>query len=145
MQKIKLVKALIRYNRYKSANESARYLLLQKAEDKFFPENIRKWECSGGLIKPGETSKDAIIREVKRETGLDFKIVKQLPTLRMTDKKYDSHCDVYLIEATSNNIKLSEEHLDYKWMKAEDIKNMNLVLYANLLLEFFNNPEKYLD
>jgi hypothetical protein len=43
------------------------------------------------------------------------------------------------------NVKLSGEHSDYRWLKASDIKNMPLVLYADLLLEFFNNPEKYLN
>jgi 8-oxo-dGTP diphosphatase len=136
--KIKLVKALVRCN--------GRYLLLKKAEDKFFPENVGKWECSGGLVEKGETSRKAIMREVTRETGLEFRIVKQLPTLTMKDKKYYSHCDVYLIEASSPDVKLNkEEHSDYRWMRSEDVKNWDLVLYANLLLEFFNNSEKYLD
>jgi hypothetical protein len=44
------------------------------------------------------------------------------------------------------DVKLNKkEHLDYAWMKSTDVKNMNLVLYASLLLEFFNNPKKYLD
>ena len=142
MKKLRLVKAIIRYNR----NESARYLLLKKAKDKFFPENIGKWECPGGLIEEGEIPEKAIIREIKEETGLEGRIVKQLPTIRMTDEQYDSRCDVYLIDAASMNVKLNKkEHLDYAWMKSGDVKNIDLVLYASLLLEFFNNPNKYLD
>ena len=134
--KIRLAKALVKYE--------DKYLLLKKARDKYFPENVGKWECSGGLIEKGETSRQAILREVKRETGLEFKVIKKLPTLRQTDEDYDSHCDIYLIEAKSNKVKLSDEHLSYKWIKAEEVKNMNLVLYASLLLEFFNNEGKYL-
>lgn len=135
--KIRLVKALIRYQN--------KYLFLKKAEDKFFPENVGKWECSGGLIKPGETSRKAILREVEKETGLKVKIVRKLPTLRMTDKSYDSKCDIYLIQAKSDNVKICPEHSKYQWVYREEAKNLSLVLYANLLLEFFNNPEKYLD
>jgi len=159
MQKINLVKAIIRYNPVNftrnfvqgapSKSQSARYLLLQKAEDKFFPENIGKWECSGGLVEKGETSKKAIERKVAEETGLkpnlEFRVIKQLPTITMKDENYDSHCDLYLIDASSMNLDLSIEHSDYQWFKAEDVKNQNLVLYANLLLEFFNNPEMYLN
>jgi 8-oxo-dGTP diphosphatase len=134
--KIRLTKALIRYN--------DKYLLLQKSRDKYFPENVGKWECSGGLVEKGETSRQAILREAKRETGLEFKVVKKLPTLRQTDKAYDSKCDVYLIEAKSGNVKICDEHTDYKWVKAEEVRNVDLVLYASLLLEFFNNPKKYL-
>jgi 8-oxo-dGTP diphosphatase len=135
--KIRLVKALIRHN--------GRYLLLKKARDKYFPENVGKWECSGGLIENGETSRQTILREVKRETGLDVKRVKKLPTLRMTDKFYDSKCDVYLIDVNSEEVSISDEHTEYKWVKAMEVKEMSLVLYAGLLLEFFNNEGKYLN
>jgi 8-oxo-dGTP diphosphatase len=134
--KIRLVKALVRYN--------DKYLLLKKSRDKYFPENIGKWECSGGLVNKRETSRQAILREVKRETGLEIKVIKKLPTLRQTDKAYDSKCDVYLIDVKSEDVKLSDEHTKYQWTKAGEVKNMDLVLYASLLLEFFNNPKKYL-
>lgn len=133
--KLRLVKAIVR--------NDDKYLLLKKAKDEFFPENIDKWECSGGLIKNGQTPKDRVIEKLKAETGLEYKTIKKLPTLRMTDREYDSKCDVYLIDVHSNRVNLSKEHSDYRWIKAEDVKNMNLVLYANLLLEFFNNPKKY--
>jgi 8-oxo-dGTP diphosphatase len=134
--KIRLVKALVRHN--------DKYLLLKKSRDKYFPENIGKWECSGGLINKGETSRQAILREVKRETGLEIKVIKKLPTLRQTDNFYDSKCDVYLIDVGSEDVNLSDEHTKYQWAKAGEVKNMDLVLYASLLLEFFNNPKKYL-
>jgi len=137
MQKIRLVKALVRYD--------GKYLLLKKAEDKFFLENIGKWESIGGVVEKKESSRIAIKREIKQETGLECKIVKQLPTITMKDKQYDSHCDVYLVNGISNNVKLSSEHSDYRWVNAEEVKNMPLVLYASLLLEFFNNPKKYLN
>jgi 8-oxo-dGTP diphosphatase len=135
--KIRLTKAIIKHR--------DRYLFLRKAEDKYFSENIGKWECSGGTIKEGETSIDAILREVGRETGLEVKVNKELPKLRMTDENYDSECDVYLLESKSEDIKLSSEHSDYIWVYANEVRNMNLVLYASLLLEFFNNSERYLE
>ena len=32
----------------------------------------RGWEFAGGKLKPGETSKDAVVRECAEETGLTF-------------------------------------------------------------------------
>jgi 8-oxo-dGTP diphosphatase len=134
--KIRLVKVLVRYN--------GRYLLLKKSRDKYFPENVGKWECSGGLIEKDETSRQTAIRELKRETGLDAKKVKKLPTIRMTDKFYDSKCEIYLIDVNSEAISISDEHTEYKWVKAIEVKEMPLILYASLLLEFFDNEDKYL-
>jgi len=150
MQKIRLVKAIVRYTPinltrdfvgYSNKAISPRYLLLQKAKDSFFPQNIGKWEFVGGIIKPGEISREAIKREMKEETGLEYRIIRQLKTLE-SDK---SVCDVYLIETNSMDVKLSKEHSDYRWFKPEDIKKQDLVLYADMILEFFNNPEKYFD
>ncbi len=157
MKEINLVKAIVRYRpsaiwkqRFVYGSERredpTRYLLLQKAKDKFFPENIGKWEFCGGLVKKTETSEQAIKREMKEEIGLKeekFMIVKQLPALTKEDEKYDFHCDVYLIDVSSNTLHLSDEHSDYIWKKAEEIKDMPLVLYADLLLEFFNDSERY--
>jgi len=152
MPRINLVKAIVRYRPINPARQfvrgrenienQTRYLLLQKATDTYLQENVGKWECVGGMIKPKETSIEAITREMTEETGLpnkSFKIVRQLPTRTSND----SICDVYLIDVSSTKIKLSEEHSEYQWFKAEEVKKQDLVKYADLLLEFFNNPEKY--
>ncbi len=154
MQKLNLVKAIVRYNPFNFSHNfvqgkiskagSERYLLLQKAIDTYFPKNIGKWEFVGGMIKPKETSIETITREMTEETGLKIgrnaRIIKQLPTLESNE----SVCDVYLLETSSMDVKLSSEHSDYMWVRAENVRNMDLVLYASLLLEFFNNSEKYL-
>ncbi len=135
---IKIAKALIRHN--------GKYLLLKKAEDAYFPENIGKWECSGGEIEESKTPEETILRETKQETELDCKIIKELPELRITDKNYDSHCKIYLLEAPQKDITLDpKKHSEFTWVEPQEVKTMDLVIYANLLLEYFCNPEKYLD
>jgi ADP-ribose pyrophosphatase YjhB (NUDIX family) len=116
MQKLNLVKAIVRYRpvnltrqfvqgREDRIKGSARYLLLQKAKDDFDTANIGKWECVGGRIKKGESPLEAITREMAEELpGFKYTITKQLPTLE-SDK---SKCDVYLIDADSMDINLSD-------------------------------------
>lgn len=48
-------------------------VLLVKTDRKRGPEHIF-WIVPGGIIEPGEFSRDAAIREVKEETGLDIAI-----------------------------------------------------------------------
>jgi 8-oxo-dGTP diphosphatase len=60
------------------ANERGEILLAKRHQ----PDNLQihnKWEFPGGGIDFGETPEEAILREVKEETGLEVKIVRLLP------------------------------------------------------------------
>ncbi len=137
VKEINIAKALVRYK--------GKYLMLKKADDAYFQENIGKWECPGGKIE-NESAEECTLRETLEETGLVCKVIKELPSLQMTDENYDSHCKVYLLEAPEENITLNKkEHTEYQWIEPEKVKNLELALYVSLLLEYFNNPKRYLD
>lgn len=133
--KIYLTKGLIRFKN--------KYLLLKKVRD-MIPENAGKWECPGGKIDQDENPEKALLREIKEETGLDCKIIKELPLLQMTTETYDSKCHVYLLEAPSDKVQLSPEHSAYEWLEAGEVKNKPLVLFADLLLEYLEKAEIFL-
>ena len=52
------------------ANEEGRYLITKRAMDKHWAPGW--WEVPGGGVRAGETSADAIRREVFEETGIDL-------------------------------------------------------------------------
>jgi 8-oxo-dGTP diphosphatase len=133
--KLLVTKGIIRHN--------GKYLLLKKIKD-IIPENSGKWECSGGRIDKSEDPESALLREVKSETGLNCKVLKELPLLSINGDEFESTCHVFLLEADTDKITLSEEHSEYIWVKPEDVKNMDLVMFADLLLEYFNHAEKYM-
>ena len=90
------------------------------------------WEFPKGGVNAGETEKEAVLREVKEETGLDAKITKKLPLIIRYDypddyrKKYGAdktEQSVFLLRA-NGKIKLSEEHDDYKWLSYEEARNI---------------------
>src|SRR3989338_3084433 len=86
MIQIYLTKGIVRFQ--------DKYLFLRKSKD-FIKENIGKWECPGGKINENEDAKKSISREFKEETGLNGKLIRELPLIQMTDEKYDSKCHVY--------------------------------------------------
>jgi len=131
-----LVRGIVRFKN--------KYLLLKKAKDQV-TENIGKWECAGGKIEENEDPRETILREIKEETSLEGKIIKELPIRSKENKEYKSLCHVFLIEVNSEHVRISKEHESYKWVKPEDVKNYSLVLFADLLLEYFDNPERYLN
>ncbi len=130
---IYVVKGLVEHN--------GRFLLLKKAKD-IIPENIGKWECSGGRIKKDEDPAKALLREIKEETGLDCNIERALPPVHMETKDIYNLCHVFLVKAPSKEVKLSEEHSDFRWVKPNEVKNIHLVLFADLLLNYFEMLEK---
>lgn len=136
MIKLTIVRGLVNHN--------GRYLFLKKAKD-IVQENIGKWECPGGKIHDNEVPKQTLLREVEEETGLKCEIVKALPSLQANAKQITSKCFIYLLKAETDKVRLSPEHTEYKWIEPEKVKELPLVLFADLLLKYFNNPKKYLE
>lgn len=131
-----LAKGLIRFDN--------KYLILKKAKSNY-PHSSEKWECPGGRIEENETPKDALLREINEEIKLKCEIIRELPLLENETDTYKSKCYVYLLESFSKNVILSDEHTEFKWVNANDVKKFDLALGASSLLKYFDNPNKYLN
>jgi len=96
------------------------YLLLQ------YPSASRNqkeyWDLPKGHIEKGEKLEDTVKREVEEETGLtDIQFVREFKeTIRYFfkwgDKNILKFVTFYLAETKTKDIKISEEHLGYKWL-----------------------------
>ena len=87
------------------------------------------WEVSGGAVMAGEESKDAVIREVKEETGLDVSNAEGgyvFSYHRENPGKGDNYfVDIYrfVLDFDENDVVIQkEEALDFKIATAEEIK-----------------------
>jgi len=76
------------------------------------------WELPGGHLNIGENFKAGAKREVKEETGM--KISKLKTILRQKD-----FC-LYVARPKVIKVTLSDEHTDYVWVKAKDIKKLDI-------------------
>jgi 8-oxo-dGTP pyrophosphatase MutT (NUDIX family) len=104
-----------------------RYLITKRVMTKFWAPGW--WEVSGGAAQAGEESYEAVLREVREETGLDVSQAEGgyvFTYHRENPGKGDNYfVDVYRfqLDFTEDDLKLQEEETDgYRLATAEEIK-----------------------
>lgn len=103
------------------------------------PNDVHKpgqWEFPGGRLDVGEDPFEGLKRETREETRLEVEI--EMPV----DVHYFARDDgqvitmiIFLCRALSHEIKLSEEHTDYKWvdLDTEDVPEWVDVVIKRIL------------
>jgi dATP pyrophosphohydrolase len=113
---VKVVDAYV----YRKAEDGLLFLILKRAETKMY-EHL--WQGVAGKIEAGETAPLAAIRELDEETGLK---PKHMFIADHISRFYEAHDDrinlvpVFGIEVDSDDVTLSEEHCDYKWVTLDE-------------------------
>ncbi len=82
-----------------------------------------EWDIPGGRLELGEDSYEGLKRETKEETGLDIEIVMPLDVHHFTRDDWQRiTMIIFLCKALSNDVRLSEEHTEFKWQRIEKDK-----------------------
>jgi len=89
--------------------------------------NTGKWLLPGGKIQKGKSWMDALKREIKEETGITkFEIKKILDIDSWTENETSYYVVTFVAKILKvDKITLSDEHIDYAWVKFPDIDNYN--------------------
>ena len=83
------------------------------------------WGLMGGRIEPGENWLEGLKREVKEEAGIEIDYIKPIyigewrPVIQGQETQIVAVFNLCKIK--SGEVKLSEEHSDYVWMKKSDL------------------------
>lgn len=98
-----------------------KYLVLKKSDLEDINPNT--FDIPGGRIKFGEKLEEAVVREAKEETGLDVKVgqIFNAWTFVKEDKDFQLTGIDFLCITEQQEVKLSGEHSDFEWRKAEEI------------------------
>ena len=76
------------------------------------------WELPGGRMEFGETAEETLKREIMEETGLKVNPIKLLDTWNLIKEERQITGIIYLCSIEEGEVKLSDEHDAYKWIKA---------------------------
>ncbi len=99
--------------------QTQKFLLLKRAIHKIYPST---WQMITASCEEAETTKQTAVRELKEETGLTAKKLFSVPHVNTFYFDInDSVClsPVFLAFVNSENVKISDEHTEYKWVTYE--------------------------
>ncbi|MDR0911175.1 MAG: NUDIX domain-containing protein [Methanobrevibacter sp.] len=128
-------------------------LLLKRVENS--KTNPKCWELPGGKVDPGEFFDDALIREFMEETNLKIEIGDFVYALQDNYPHKRTVVLIFIVEiikkptSISNNesiskkiekeikedILISDEHSDYKWVDMKELRNLKLSSWFNVFLK----------
>lgn len=102
--------------------------------------NPGKWDFAGGKVDPGEALDAAAKREVLEETGLEITIGRVLGT---AESESPGKRIAYLIlegTATSDEVRLSEEHDEFAWLEPMELRDIDLVSQFHAFVQKLQEP-----
>lgn len=106
------------------ANNLKKYLLLKRSPTRY--PNIKNcWDIPGGRIVPGTTILENIKREVFEETRLPVLDKPKLVDVQDIIHPLKKHIvRLSFSSRTSGEPVLNEEHIDFKWMTLDEMKEV---------------------
>ena len=112
------------------ADDQGRILMLQRPSG--------KWQFVGGRVEAGEKWEEALRREASEEAGItQFDIVSVMAIDNWTWKGVPQFGVCFYAHTFSSTIRLSDEHIDCRWLGTDD--NLDKLEYFHsslrLLLE----------
>ena len=83
-----------------------------------------EWSLPGGKVEEGETLEQAIVREVKEETGLDVRCIRKL-VLYVLDP-YDIHEMLCEPLDPSTEIVAADDAMDARWATLDELESLGV-------------------
>jgi 8-oxo-dGTP pyrophosphatase MutT (NUDIX family) len=103
--------------------EKDKFLIAKRTEDTDIHPG--KWNFPGGKIED-EKPREAVLRELKEETGLLGEIIRSGGNfiLDTEDGKFDIYPFLVTVDSEPD---LNPEHTDYRWIKPEELDELETV------------------
>ena len=82
------------------------------------------WEFPGGKIEPGETSQEALVREIKEELDIEIEVKDFLETVEYDYPEFHLSMDCFFCTIKSGELVL-KEHEAAKWLTVEKLDGVD--------------------
>ena len=105
--------------------------------------NPNRWELPGGKVDDGENFDKALIRELKEETNLDIKIGDLVGAVQEDFPHKKTVAIIMNIELISGEVKISKEHVDWKWVSIDELESFDISGWFKTFLNDNNKNYSY--
>ena len=82
------------------------------------------WEFPGGKIEPGETSREALVREIKEELNIEIEVKDFLETVEYDYPQFHLSMDCFFCMIKAGELVL-KEHEAAKWLTKETLDSVD--------------------
>lgn len=82
------------------------------------------WEFPGGKLEPGESAREALIREIREELDVDIRVGRLLETVEYDYPEFHLTMHCFICELLSEEIVL-KEHEDARWLKEDELDTVD--------------------
>ena len=112
-------------------NDKGQVLILREASTYEEGTNVGRYHLPGGRLNPGEAFQDGLKREVDEESGLQIEIGKPIyvgewrPVIKGVQNQIIAI--FFVCKPLTSDVRLSEEHDDYKWVLPSDVKQYDIM------------------
>ena len=82
------------------------------------------WEFPGGKLEPGESSGEALIREIREELAIDIRLLRALSIVEHHYPDFSIRLHPWLCEITSGEPR-PLEHAEIRWLDANTLPSLD--------------------
>ncbi|WP_081990314.1 (deoxy)nucleoside triphosphate pyrophosphohydrolase [Cetobacterium sp. ZWU0022] len=122
-------------------NQNGEIFCAMRPVDKTFPG---LWEFPGGKIEDGEDPKEALRREIEEELNISIKVGELFDVVEKEYEKFIINLTTYSCDILDFTDFELVEHQEFKWLKREELQNLEWVPTDIPTLEKLVKSEKEL-
>lgn len=88
-----------------------------------YGEHKGGWEFPGGKVEPGETSQQALVREIMEELNTEIKVFDLIDTIEYDYPTFHLSMDCFWAEVVSGSLELKEAEAS-KWLTRQQLDSV---------------------
>lgn len=100
-------------------DEERRILLIQRGQQ----PALGRWSLPGGRVEAGEAAADAVVREVREETGLEVRVSSEVGTVRRPAPTGGTYViRDFLVVPVTGNLRAGDDARDAVWVPLAELE-----------------------